>query len=471
MPVILKLFPGFLPSTYATSEQVQGKLNASIQQKSEIISALQGSTEDMFRRIRFESLGLKDDDAAAAWQRMRSGEIPLDTQEILHFAQLFHELFALDKLPRRKLEKVCQFFSLPSKGSDEFLINCIRIKMRMLRDDDEVRFEIFFLVTYKKPPHTQEILEEGIYNLSDIDLREANIDRGVKGVKLEREQLTKLLREWIELSSHALPPYLLVLSRSFTMSDHVNAKIAELEKLEKRIEKLEKISPKSAETAKAQEKLEEAKQDVQRILEKEAAKPAPAPHAAAASTTGELKEKILEVASNLATAEKEVSKQGSTLLSDTAELVSKQIEAMINELEKDAKLDQHKKDKIWLLQQFASYDKDRNGSITATELKEVLAKLGERLSDEDVKALIVKVDQNKDMQISFEEFQKVFEWIPKLKAAEKAEKAAEKAAAEKAAAEKAAADKSADKSAEKTAEKTAEKVAEKPAEKPEAGKK
>ena len=139
LPFILKLWPGFLPSTYATTEQIQGKMNAAIKQKEEILSTLQTSTEDLFRKVRFESVGLKNDDAVAAWQKMRTGAIPLDTQEILHFAQLFHELFALDKLSRRKLESVCQFFGLPNKGSDDFLINSIRIKMRMLREDDEVR--------------------------------------------------------------------------------------------------------------------------------------------------------------------------------------------------------------------------------------------------------------------------------------------------------------------------------------------
>ena len=137
------------------------------------------------------------------------------------------------------------------------------------------------------------------------------------------------------------------------MSDHVNAKIAQLEKLEQRVEKLEKIAPVSADAAKA--KLEEVKEEVKRSIETEAAKPAPAPDVKVAVTSAaapsELKEKILQVASNLATAEKEVTTQGSALHSGATELVSKQIEEMIAALEKDTKLDQHKKDKIWLLQQ------------------------------------------------------------------------------------------------------------------------
>ena len=87
----------------------------------------------MFNKVRFEALGVKDQDAAAVWQRMRSGELPLDTEEILNFGKLFHELFDLDKLPRRKLEKVCGFFNLPTRGPDEYLINCVRIKMKQLR--------------------------------------------------------------------------------------------------------------------------------------------------------------------------------------------------------------------------------------------------------------------------------------------------------------------------------------------------
>lgn len=267
-------------------------------------------------------------------------------------------------------------------------------------------------------------------------------------MKLEREQLIKLLREWIELSSHALPPYLLVLSRSFTMSDRVNAKIAQLEKLEQRVEKLEKIAPDAAAASKAKAKLEEVKEEVRRTIETEAAKPAPAPEAKVMSTAvpNELKDKILEVASTLATAEKEVTTQGSTMHSDAAERVSRAIEEMIAALEKDEKLDQHKKDKIYLLQQvhssrphtnthmsrlrthartyahnltslqFALFDKDKNGTITAEELKQVLTKMGEPLPDDSVREFVATVDKNKDGQITFEELQNVFSLIEKAKA-------------------------------------------------------
>lgn len=44
---------------------------------------------------------------------------------------------------------------------------------------------------------------------------------------------------------------------------------------------------------------------------------------------------------------------GSTLTASTAEL-SKKIEAMIDELEKDEKADSNKRDTIWLLQQVRS---------------------------------------------------------------------------------------------------------------------
>ena len=63
------------------------------------------------------------------------------------------------------------------------------------------------------------------------------------------------------------------------------------------------------------------------------------------------------------------------------------------------------------------YDKDKNGSITAEELQEALAKMGEPLPPEDIRDLIRTVDKNMDMQISFEEFQKVFDLIAKRKEA------------------------------------------------------
>lgn len=65
--------------------------------------------------------------------------------------------------------------------------------------------------------------------------------------------------------------------------------------------------------------------------------------------------------------------------------------------------------------QFSLYDKDKNGSITQNELQEVLTKMGEPLPEESIRQLVASVDKNKDGQITFEEFQTIFDLIAKMK--------------------------------------------------------
>jgi calmodulin len=56
---------------------------------------------------------------------------------------------------------------------------------------------------------------------------------------------------------------------------------------------------------------------------------------------------------------------------------------------------------------FRLFDKDGDGFITPAELKTVLGRLGENLTDEDVTAMIAEADTDGDGQVSFEEFKKI----------------------------------------------------------------
>lgn len=53
---------------------------------------------------------------------------------------------------------------------------------------------------------------------------------------------------------------------------------------------------------------------------------------------------------------------------------------------------------------FDVYDKNKDGHITAGELKEVLGKLGQKPSDEEVAAFIKACDTDKNGTIEFNEF-------------------------------------------------------------------
>ncbi|KAF0892074.1 hypothetical protein E2562_013469 [Oryza meyeriana var. granulata] len=59
-----------------------------------------------------------------------------------------------------------------------------------------------------------------------------------------------------------------------------------------------------------------------------------------------------------------------------------------------------------LREAFRVFDKDQNGFISAAELRQVMANIGERLTDEEVGEMILEADVDGDGQINYEEFVK-----------------------------------------------------------------
>ena len=53
---------------------------------------------------------------------------------------------------------------------------------------------------------------------------------------------------------------------------------------------------------------------------------------------------------------------------------------------------------------FAIFDRDGNGTISATELRHILKSMGEKLTDEEIDAIIKDADINADGYIHYEQF-------------------------------------------------------------------
>lgn len=60
-----------------------------------------------------------------------------------------------------------------------------------------------------------------------------------------------------------------------------------------------------------------------------------------------------------------------------------------------------------ILEAFKVFDKDGNGFISAAELKHIMAKLGEKYTDEEIDEMIRETDIDGDGQINYEEFVKM----------------------------------------------------------------
>ena len=57
-----------------------------------------------------------------------------------------------------------------------------------------------------------------------------------------------------------------------------------------------------------------------------------------------------------------------------------------------------------LREAFNVFDTDGNGTISEDELRQVMHNLGEKLTDEDIKAMMREADTDGDGEVNFEEF-------------------------------------------------------------------
>ena len=58
---------------------------------------------------------------------------------------------------------------------------------------------------------------------------------------------------------------------------------------------------------------------------------------------------------------------------------------------------------------FRAFDRDGNGFVSASELREMMARLGMRISAEEVERMVKKADADGDGKVNYEEFVKMME--------------------------------------------------------------
>lgn len=57
-----------------------------------------------------------------------------------------------------------------------------------------------------------------------------------------------------------------------------------------------------------------------------------------------------------------------------------------------------------MLEAFQIFDTDGNGNISADELRQIMANLGEKLTEEEVEAMVKEADIDGDGEINYDEF-------------------------------------------------------------------
>ena len=213
LPVLLKLFPNMLPSTYMDHKGQEAKLKKQLAAKIEMARFLQDTTQLMASQLlEKEKLSGSGADGETADERgltvskfqtlmskVKRGE-SVKNADIVAVSRLFDEEFTLDNLNHEQLAAMCRLLDLRVFGSDWVLRYKLNKKLDELRDDDK------------------QIDAEGVESLTLTELQEACRARGIHSGQ-SVSYMRRKLGDWVELSlKHDVPISLLVLSRAFSVS-------------------------------------------------------------------------------------------------------------------------------------------------------------------------------------------------------------------------------------------------------------
>ena len=206
LPVALKLFPGMLPSTFASADEKENKMRRQLKAKLEYAKFLQKTLDEMGpadREVRSQSASdfVKFYDSV---KKTGAVDGQVTNKDILKFSKLFEDEITLDNMTRSQLRAVCALLDLTPIGTSAFLRLQIEMQLRKLQADD---------VT---------IAREGVESMTVAELQVACKDRGMRALGLTKEKLTKQLGQWIELSTNEkVPPSLLLLSRTLYLPENL----------------------------------------------------------------------------------------------------------------------------------------------------------------------------------------------------------------------------------------------------------
>eukprot|EP00798_Chlamydomonas_sp_ICE-L_P023294 gene23294-30530_t len=167
LPVLLKIFPNMLPSTYEDKLQKEEQLKRRLTVRLELARFLQDTVAEM----------------AADISRRGGGEKSVTGQELYAFVK--------------------KFTGISPFGTDAYLRTRLRSHLSQIKKDD------------------YDIENEGLENLTEEELRAACRTRGMQSPFGEGAKafMRSKMQDWLDLSLHrGLPSSLLLLSRAFTIT-------------------------------------------------------------------------------------------------------------------------------------------------------------------------------------------------------------------------------------------------------------
>lgn len=412
LPVAIKLFPGMLPSTFEDKKSREDKRRLSAKMRLKMAEFLQDTIEEIsVSSQQTEKANPKLKEFARFINKTRTDLDPPSNIDIIKYSKIFEDEITLDNIPYDQLKALCLIMMISPIGTGNFIRFKLRLKLQELKADDQM------------------IRMEGVDALSNEELQNACVQRGMRSVGVTIDRMREGLNQWLELSlDREIPASLLLLSRTLyiqntnvdeqlklTISQFPERLIDEMELKIGAVEgetvdrqtiidilKHEEEQIKSENMEREKEMCEEEKRKQKELLEEKIV------------PNKLFKEELLKVKETLSVSEKEklleIKEERKEYIEDVEELklvpkiakenvassrLGKRIDAILTKVDKSLqKLDDGLVQKI---------DEDEDGIVTTHELSEAISKLQNAPDEEKTKQLLEIIDDDRDGVIDLNE--------------------------------------------------------------------
>lgn len=204
LPIIIKLFPNMLPSTFESQNQKDVKLKQHLKINLEMAKFFQETLDQMAPQASSNRHSELAKEFSIFFHKIKKSGDVATSEEIMKFSKLFEDEITLDSLQRPHLVALCKVLNVTSIGTSAMLRFNLKMKLRSLAADDKM------------------IAKEGVDSLNFGELQQACKARGMRAYGVSEERLRKELRNWLDLSlNEKVPPSLLLLSRALMVPEHV----------------------------------------------------------------------------------------------------------------------------------------------------------------------------------------------------------------------------------------------------------
>ncbi|KAK2788095.1 hypothetical protein FQN52_006932 [Onygenales sp. PD_12] len=196
LPIVLKLFPNMLPSTYEGQKSKEAKAATLRATRKETASFLQNTLKETGLPV--NATNAKKEEFTEFFRKVRAtGESPSE-EDVIKVCKTFKDDLTLDNLSRPQLVAVCKYINLNTFGTDAMLRYNVRHRMRQIKRDDKA------------------ISFEGVDSLSVPELQMACAARGLRTHGISPGRLRDDLSMWLDLRlKQGVPSTLLVLSNAY----------------------------------------------------------------------------------------------------------------------------------------------------------------------------------------------------------------------------------------------------------------